>query len=148
MKRRSGVLVFGAAVAALALPTAAGATTKTVYAGPPPGNRTLAKKLLGVKTVKTVSRLSPDINDIFLHIAPINAGARIRFVINGFHTVDFPAKRGGDLPFIVPGATVTGVTDAAGNPFWFNGHVPSLGLNPALFGPTGDGSYDGSKRVD
>ncbi|MBV8956693.1 MAG: hypothetical protein JO179_21325, partial [Solirubrobacterales bacterium] len=37
---------------------------------------------------------------------------------------------------------------AAGNPFWFNGKVPALGLNPALLTASRGGTYDGSKRLD
>jgi plastocyanin len=46
------------------------------------------------------------------------------------------------------GQTVTGVNDAAGNPFWFNGS-PQVGFNPAL-GVSGFGksfTYRGNKRV-
>ena len=31
------------------------------------------------------------------------------------------------------GGMVSGVNDAAGNPFWFNDKVPNLGLTPSLF---------------
>ena len=68
--------------------------------------------------------------------------------MNGFHTVDLPGKSGNDLPLFVSGKIVTGVLDAAGNPFWFNGHVPSLGPNPSLASPTGKRTYDGSSRID
>lgn len=46
------------------------------------------------------------------------------------------------------GKTVTGATDAAGNPFWFNNNVPQLGFNPLLFGPSGASKYDGTRRID
>src|SRR5262249_32729319 len=47
------------------------------------------------------------------------------------------------------GKPVTGVNDAAGNPFWFDGQVPTLSLNPLLLpaGPT-KVNYDGTKRVE
>ena len=48
---------------------------------------------------------------------------------------------------ILPNGTTTGVNDAAGNPFWFNG-LPSLGLNPLLFARQGPGTYNGSTRID
>ncbi len=70
-------------------------------------------------------------------------------MLNGFHTVDLPAKGGTLLPLIVPGKTlVSGVNDAAGNPFWFNGKVPNVGLNPALLAPPTAKTYNGSKRLD
>jgi plastocyanin len=65
------------------------------------------------------------------------------------HTIDIPPVGGQDRPLVVPGAPVAGVNDASGNPFWFNGKVPSLGLNPVLLA---DGAtsvtYDGTNRVD
>ena len=61
-----------------------------------------------------------------------NAGAPVVFVPVGFHTLDIPAKGGSPAALFVPGDPLSGVNDAAGNPFWFNGQ-PSLGFNPALF---------------
>ena len=46
------------------------------------------------------------------------------------------------------GKQVTDVLDAAGSPFWFNNLVPQLGLNPALFAPSGGNTYNGSKALD
>jgi plastocyanin len=65
------------------------------------------------------------------------------------HTIDIPPVGGQDLPLLLPGAMAAGVNDPDGNPFWFNGKVPSLSLNPQLLGqaPT-KVSYDGTKRVD
>jgi len=45
--------------------------------------------------------------------------------------------------FAVAGHRVT-----AGNPFWFNGKVPVLSFNTALFGRSGPASYNGTTRVD
>lgn len=70
------------------------------------------------------------------------------FRLEGFHTVDLPGTSGADLPLIVPGPTVHGVKDAAGNPFWFNGKVPTLGLNPALLARSTATTYDGTARVN
>jgi plastocyanin len=124
-----------AAMATVALPAAANARTKTVYAGAPP----TAPKL--IQTIASV-------NDFFLHKVTVNVGDKVKFVNMGFHNVDFPGASGKDLPLIAPGSTVTGVNDAAGSPFWFNGKVPALGFNPAAIQPAGGTSYDGSKRVD
>jgi len=136
-------LVASASMIALAAPAAATARTKTVSAGPP--HTGAAKHQLGAAFLK---KYSPDVNDFFLHTVTINTGDTIKFMINGFHTVDLPGSSGQDLPFLIPGATVTGANDAAGNPFWFNGHVPSLSFNPKLLGPSGGSSYNGSTRVD
>jgi hypothetical protein len=121
-------------VVSVALLAASGATakslTKTVFAGPPPQTSGIAAKLLP-KTF--TGRYSPDINAYFNKKTTINAGDSVSFQILGFHTVDFPGKASGAQPLIVPGTTLANVTDAAGNPFWFNGKVPNVGLNPALF---------------
>ena len=63
----------------------------------------------------------------------------------GFHTIDLPGKSGQDLPLILASSTkVSGVNDAAGSPFWFNGLVPNLNLNPALFARSKSTVYNGS----
>ena len=66
----------------------------------------------------------------------INAGDTVSFRIEGFHTIDLPGSSNSDLPLILPNGTTSGVNDAAGSPFWFNG-LPSVGLNPALFARSG-----------
>lgn len=134
-----------AACAALAVPATAAAATKTVYAGPPPTAKTLARKLHATSLVK----YSPDINAFFNQHTTIHVGDRVKFVLGGFHTVDIPAAGGSDLPLIVTsGGLVSGVNDAAGNPFWFNGQRPNLGFNPALFKPSGPTRFNGKTRFD
>jgi plastocyanin len=146
MRMQTGV---GAAAvvagALLAVPAGAAAHTKTVYAGPPPAAHALAVKLLGKKFV---TQNSPDVNDFFQHRVTINTGDTVSFVIAGFHTIDLPGTGQGDLPLLTPGTTVSGINDAAGNPFWFNGKVPNVGINPALFAPSGGTTYDGTTRID
>lgn len=149
MRRTRWAILSGCVTAAVvALPAAAGARTKTVYAGPPPSASKLAGKVLGKGAKSFSNTYNPDINDFFLHRVTINQGDTVKFVIDGFHTVDLPGPSRHDLPPIVPGPTVTGVNDAAGLPFWFNGHVPSLGFNPGLVSPSGASSYNGSARID
>ena len=91
-----------------------------------------------------------DVNDFFPHGATIHVGDSIKFVPTGFHTVDIPAKGGKPLGLIAPAGTTSGVLDAAGAPFWFNGQ-PLLGFTPAL-GPPGlfgkKVTYTGAKRVE
>ena len=137
MVRRTGVFVTALfAVAAVALPASASAALKTVYAGPPPSAR------------PALQQYGADVNNFFRHRVTIHEGDTVEWSVQGFHTIDIPPVGQGDLPLILPGPIVTGVNDAAGNPFWFNGKVPSINLNPALFGPSGGSSYNGTARVD
>lgn len=135
------MLTAASAALALTLPVTASARTKTVYEGPPP----LAKTLI---TRSFAHKYAPDVDDYFLHTVVINQGDTVKWINGGFHTVDIPAHGAGDLPLLLPGATVTGDKDAAGNPFWFNGHVPSLGFNPQLLAPSGGNTYNGSARIE
>ncbi len=96
-----------------------------------------------------VTTYNPDVNDFFMHRVTINAGDTVSFIQAGFHTIDLPGNSGQDLPLIQTSSTkVSGVNDAAGNPFWFNGALPNLSLNPALFARTKGTTYDGSTRLD
>jgi plastocyanin len=144
---RTGI---GAAVLLAALVLGSGAMakslTKVVYAGPPPQTQGIAAKLLPKNFPKVYQ---PDINAFFNKKTTINVGGTVSFRLQGFHTVDLPGKAGAPLPLIVPGKTVvSGVNDAAGNPFWFNGKVPNVGLNPALLGPPKTTTFNGSQRLD
>ena len=126
------------ALLALALPGAAQAATKTVNMGIPP------------KSGGGFQKLGVDVNDFFPHGVTIHKGDKIKFLPVGFHSFDFPPRGGAMLPLISPtGQKVSGVNDAAGQPFWFNGQdalafTPVLGP-PGLFGKKV--SYNGSKRI-
>jgi plastocyanin len=139
MHRRIGLTVF--ACAFLAIPAIAEAATKTVYAGGPAAWQGQIGK-----------KYNAGVDNFLINKVTINAGDSVvwngKSISSGFHTIDFPAKGGSDLPLIVPGATITGVNDFAGMPFWFDGHAPSLGFNPALGAASGGHTYNGSKRVD
>ncbi len=138
--------VAAACVSLVAVTSASAASlTKVVYAGPPPVTNQIAGQLLPKSFGKTYN---PDINAFFRQRVTINAGDTVSFQLRGFHTIDLPGKSGTDLPLIVPGSVVAGVNDAAGSPFWFNGKVPSLGLNPQLFAPSKSKTYNGIQRVD
>ena len=126
-----------ALVAALVLPCAAQAAQKDVSLGPP------------VSAQKALQKTGSDVNDFFPHEVRIHVGDKVRFVPNGFHTVDLPGRRSKKLPLFTPVAQViAGSVDAAGAPFWFNGQ-PQLGFNRQLltsaFGKSRN--YDGSKGV-
>jgi plastocyanin len=130
----------GAMVIVLVLPAAAQARTKAVDMGIPPSSNKAFEKL----------GLPLDVNDFFPHGITINKGDKIRFMPVGFHSFDFPARGDDMLPLIAPnGEKVTGLNDAGGSPFWFNGQ-DQVGFNPALLPPGAFGkklSYNGSKRV-
>jgi plastocyanin len=124
------------AAATIGLPAAATARTKTVYADAPPSAQ------------KTLMRYAGAVNDFFLHTVTINRGDTVSFLNEGFHTIDLPGRSGKDLPLFVQGSTVSGVNDAAGNPFWFDGHKPSIFLDPQFVAPSGPSTYDGTTRVE
>lgn len=137
--RRAGKLavLIGMGTALLA-PTAAGATTRVVNMGPPQSAQDALQKL------------GADANDFFPHGVTIAVGDSIRFRPAAFHTVDLPKRGGGRMPLFTPtGQPVTGATDAAGVPFWFNGQ-PQVALNPALlrsrFGKRA--KYTGARAVE
>ncbi len=144
---RSAAIATALAAAVLAVPASAAAKTKTkktvtVYAGGPVAWATQLQ-----------NRYGAGVDNFLINRVTINVGDTVDWNgdsrYGGFHTVDIPAKGGQDLPLIVPtGGLVSGVNDAAGNPFWFNGKVPNLGFNPALFGGSGGTTYDGTSRVD
>ena len=130
----------GAMVVLLAFPAAAQARTKSVNLGIPPSAGKSFEKL----------GLPLDVNDYFPHDITINKGDKVRFLPVGFHSFDFPARGGDMLPLITPnGQKVSGLNDAGGSPFWFNGQ-DQVGFNPELLPPGIFGkkvSYNASNRV-
>lgn len=151
MFRRAGALAATCTAAAIMFPAAASALTKTVYAGLPKGAAKSALiQVFGRNGKAIVQKYSPSDNAFDIQRVTIHAGDSVKWtgLSANFHTVDLPGSGGNDIPLIVPGPTVTGVNDAAGNPFWFDGHVPSLGFNPKLFAPIPGATYDGTKRID
>jgi plastocyanin len=146
MLRRKRAVALGCVVAgALAAPAVASASTTTVFAGPAPNTGKIAGTLL---PKGFTAKYNPDINDFFLHRVTIAQGDSVKFIIAGFHTVDLPGSSGKPLPLLLPGMPATGVNDAAGNPFWFDGKLPTIGFNPALFKKSGPSTYNGTKRID
>jgi plastocyanin len=99
---------------------------------------------------KKMQALGSDANDYFPHATTVHVGDKVKFVPTGFHTAEFPAKGSDPAPFAAPtGKTISGVNDAAGQPFWFNGQ-PEVQFNPVLFaslyGKTV--SYNGKKQLE
>jgi plastocyanin len=132
--RIAGALV---AVVTLAAPAAGQAATKTVQAGPFGPQARQFQDAFG------------DANAFFRRTVTIHRGDRVRWRINGFHTVTF-VPTGGPAPgLITPDAStpVTGVNDAAGSPFWFNGQ-PTLRLNPDAALPQGGRTFDPSELLN
>lgn len=137
MRQRVGVVLFCVLVA-LVLSATASARTQIVWAGGQPTFQQTLGQLYGAEA-----------NDFFPRTAAIHVGDAIEWqgMSINFHTIDLPGRSGQDLPLITPQGPISGVDDAAGNPFWFNG-LPNLGFNPRLLAPTGASTYDGSERVD
>jgi plastocyanin len=130
----AAVGVFGL----LALPAGAGAATKVVNMGLPVSAQKAFNQQLGA-----------EVNDFFPHGVTVHVGDKVSFVPTGFHTVNLPKKGGGPVPFLSPDGTATGLADAAGASYWFNGQ-PTLGFTPALVTKPGFGksfTYNASKQV-
>jgi plastocyanin len=130
-----GAAVALSLAAALLMPAVAGAATKTVQAGP---FGPAAGQLVGED-----QRPFGDANQYFRKTVTIHRGDRVRWKINGFHTVTF-VPDGEDPPALVmpdPSTPVSGVSDAAGAAFWFNGQ-PTLTFNPLAAGKQGGATFD------
>jgi plastocyanin len=78
------------------------------------------------------------LNAFFPSRLVINAGDSVTFSVASFHTVTYLGGKA-PAPLFTPDpakATYTGINDAAGSPFYFNG-MPTLTYNAAAFGPLG-----------
>jgi plastocyanin len=138
--RRSRGAVIGAVVgiAGIAAPAAASAKTVTISAGIP------------TSAAKSFKPTGAQVNNFVGGTVTINAGDTVKWtgLSSNFHTVDIPLKGGTAQALLVPGTGKVGAIDAAGLPFWFDGYVPPIGFNPALFAPAGGKTENGSARVD
>ncbi len=133
--RRLTVFACAAALS-FAFSPAAHAATKTVNMGLP------------AKSAKTFNNMGVDVNDFFPHAVTIHAGDAVKFVPTAFHNVDLPAHGKQPTPFLVQDGPVTGVNDAAGAAFWFNGQS-TVQFNPvALVSAFGKRlTYTGAKSI-
>jgi plastocyanin len=131
MKRRSlGACAALAVTASLTLLAATGqAATRTVYAGNS-----------GVPGVPA----NVDPNAFFRSQVTIHVGDTVQWKFRGFHDIAFLG--GGKKPGLILPATsmVTGLTDAAGAPYWFNGQ-PNLDFNPQIAFPAGGRTFSKTK---
>ena len=129
-----GIALVAVAATALVPAAAAQGATRTVTAGPP-------GKVKGQPK-------DGDVNAFFRKTVTVHVGDKVKWTMNGFHTVTFPKKGAKPPPFISPdpAVKVAGVNDTAGAPFWFNGQ-PRLVLDKLGALPVAGKSYDGSKLV-
>lgn len=130
-------MVAATSLMALA-PAAAHAATRSVTMGEPAS---------AVSTFE--QKYSGDANAFFPERVTIHPGDSVKFIPVGFHTVDIPAKGQKPAPLVLPAGTISGIKDAAGSDFWFNGQA-DLQFNPALLANLYGQSvtYDPSKGVE
>jgi plastocyanin len=138
MRHKRSPLLLAAAAAGLllAVPATAGAKIWTAYAGSP-----TTKAPSG--TPKQAS-----LNLFFPSTLKIQQGDSVRIKNNEFHTASFLAKgQKFPAPFApdASGAAYADLSDAAGNPFYFNGK-PKLQYNPAVFAPVGSTTISNTKE--
>jgi plastocyanin len=133
--RLSPLLAAVAAGALLAVPATAGAKTWTAWAGAP------GKAPAG--TPKNTS-----LNVFLPSTLKIRQGDSVRIKNNDFHTASFLARGQKIAAAFTPdaaAATYSGLNDAAGNPFYFNGK-PKLVYNPTVFAPLGSTTVGDGKE--
>lgn len=127
MRRHLWPLAAVTTLAVVLSPTVAQAATKSVFAGPP-------------RPVKSLPE-GVDLAHFFPKKIKVARGDKIEFHFRGFHTVTFFGKSKREPFAISDGQKISGVNDAAGNPFWFNGQNRLL-VNPDVFLPAGDAKVD------
>ncbi len=133
MTARGAIACAVTLLAAAWVPAAQGAT-KEVAAGP----SSAALRALGPKGFPADAEF-----DLFARrTITIHAGDRVRWRINGSHTVTFlnRHRRPGQLIADLK-VRVSGVDDAAGIPFWFNGK-PTVLSNPDVLLSRGGGAFE------
>jgi plastocyanin len=121
------------AAALLAVPATAGAATKTVQVGP-----------FG-SAQKKFQNAFADGNAYFRKSVTVHKGDSVLWKMNGFHSVTFVPAGSPPPPLVAadPSKLLSGVNDAGGNAFWFNGQ-PRLVFNPAAIMPAGGKRFSAS----
>src|SRR3954468_12598512 len=76
-----------------------------------------------------------DAIDYFPHTITVRVGDSVKFLPTAFHNVDIPPRGKKHIALLLPTGTITGVNDAAGQPYWFNGALPSVKFNPLIVPP-------------
>jgi plastocyanin len=133
------VLIGATTLAVLAFAGQASAANVTVWAGP----GFLKAPPAGVP--KTA-----DANLFFPNRVVIRVGDTVTFKSDGFHTATFlGTHKASEFQVFVPapGATYSGVTDAAGSPFYFNGQQKFAYNIPQIFAPSGSNVISGGADV-
>jgi plastocyanin len=83
----------------------------------------------------------------FPKVATVHVGDRVTWQFRGFHTATF-AGSNQNYPFIVPlGGTEPAAKDAAGQPLWWGGVAPLLGLSPLSVLPQGSSTISSPSEV-
>jgi plastocyanin len=119
-------------------PSAALAVTRsgvTVFAGP-----NLASPPPGVSP-------QADALAFFPKVTTVHVGDTVTWQFRGFHTATFPGSNP-NYPFITPlGGMEPVVKDAAGQPLWWGGVAPLLGLSPLSVLPQGSSTISSPSQV-
>jgi plastocyanin len=139
MRARLLLVCIGAA-AALAFAGQAGAANYTVWAGP--------------GFLKSAPAGTPDTADANLYFprrVDVHVGDTVTFKSDGFHTATYlGSHKAAEFPIFTPApdkSTYSGIADAAGKPFWFNG-MPKFAYNVAqVFAPIGSNVIRGGADV-
>ena len=137
------VAVFAAAVVAIS----SGASASTGAAGAPePGVTVYAGPNLQGPPPPGVSK-NADALFFYPKVVTVHVGDTVTWQFRGFHTVTFAGPLH-SYPFIVPtGAKQPAANDAAGEPFWWVGNAPVLGLSPMSLLPQGGGTISSASQV-
>jgi plastocyanin len=137
--RTKSLLVCLIALAALAFAGQASAARFTVWAGP----GFLKAPPAGVPE-------SADANLFFPSRVEVHVGDTVTFKSDGFHTATYLGRhKASEFQIFVPatdGSKYTGINDAAGNPFYFNGQT-MFSYNVPMFAPAGSNVIRGGKDV-
>jgi plastocyanin len=92
--------------------------------------------------------LAVGFNSFYPRHLVVEQGSSVKFAVLGFHTVTFPKKGTQPVAFVVPGSALNPVTnDPAGQPYWWGGATPALGINPLAAAPSGGTKVTGAKTV-
>jgi plastocyanin len=135
---RKTMFIVGVVIVSAFWPSAALAKTGsgvTVFAGPnlsapPPGVSPQADALA-----------------FFPRVATVHVGDKVTWQFRGFHTATF-AGSNQNYPFIVPlGGTEPATKDAAGQPLWWGGVAPLLGLSPLSVMQQGSSTISSPSQV-
>jgi plastocyanin len=83
----------------------------------------------------------------FPKVATVHVGETVTWQFHGFHTATFAGPKR-PYPFILPlGGTEPATNDAAGDPFWWSGTGPLLGISPLSLLPQGPKTISGPAQV-